>query len=45
MSNFSGRFLERDHDHRHCVAEALDGATAICAERGARLTELRRRVL
>ena len=45
MSQFSGGFLERDHDHRHCVLEALDGAAVLCAERGARLTELRRRVL
>lgn len=45
MTHFSGGFLERDHDHRRCVLEALDGAAAICAERGARLTELRRRVL
>ena len=44
MSHFSGGFLERDHDHRHCVLEALDGAAVLCAERGARLTELRRRV-
>ena len=45
MGNFSGGFLERDHDHRHCVAEALDGAAVLCAGRGARLTALRRRVL
>ena len=45
MTHFSGGFLERDHDHRHCVLEALDGAAVLCAERGARLTELRRRVL
>lgn len=45
MSNFSGGFLERDHDHQHCVAAALEAAAVLCAERGARLTELRRRVL
>lgn len=33
------------HDHRRCVAEALDKAAALCASRGARLTELRRQVL
>ena len=45
MRNFSSGFLERDHDHQHCVAAALDGAAVFCAERGARLTALRRRVL
>ena len=45
MTQFSGEFLEREHDHRHCVLEALDGAAVLCAERGARLTKLRRRVL
>ena len=45
MSHFSGGFLERDHDHRHCVTSALDRAAALCAESGARLTKLRRRVL
>lgn len=34
-----------DHDHASCVEGALTAAEAICAERGARLTELRRRVL
>ena len=33
------------HDHRRCIAEALDAAERVCAGRGARLTELRRRVL
>ena len=33
------------HDHGTCVSEALDRAETICAERGARLTKLRRRVL
>lgn len=33
------------HDHAHCVADALTRADALCAERGARLTTLRRRVL
>lgn len=33
------------HDHAHCVADALTRADALCAERGARLTILRRRVL
>lgn len=33
------------HDHGRCVDAALDQARAICAARGVRLTELRRRVL
>ena len=41
----SGRFLSDEHDHRRCVANALDDAEAVCAERGARLTPVRRRVL
>ena len=38
-------FGAADHDHRRCVAEALDKAEALCRDRGARLTKLRRRVL
>ncbi len=33
------------HDHRHCIEQALDKAAVLCERRGARLTELRRRVL
>lgn len=33
------------HDHQRCIDDALDKAAALCAARGARLTELRRRVL
>jgi Fur family zinc uptake transcriptional regulator len=33
------------HDHAHCIAQALAQADAVCAERGARLTKNRRRVL
>ncbi|QCO01712.1 Fur family transcriptional regulator [Azospirillum argentinense] len=33
------------HDHAHCIADALTRADALCAERGARLTALRRQVL
>ena len=40
-----GRFLSEEHDHRHCMANALDGAKAVCTERGARLTPVRQRVL
>ena len=33
------------HDHHACIDRALAQADSICAERGARLTALRRRVL
>ncbi len=33
------------HDHQHCIREALTSAERVCAERGARLTPLRKRVL
>lgn len=38
-------FPQAGHDHGGCVAEALRVAEKVCAERGARLTKLRRRVL
>ncbi len=41
----SPALLEADHDHRHCVDNALAVATELCQRRGARLTVLRRRVL
>ena len=34
-----------DHDHAECVDDALLKAAELCARRGARLTDLRRRVL
>jgi Fur family zinc uptake transcriptional regulator len=37
--------LAPGHDHRRCVDDALGKAAALCARRGARLTDLRRRVL
>ena len=37
--------LQRGHDHRKCVSEAMAVADELCAKRGARMTELRRRVL
>jgi Fur family transcriptional regulator, zinc uptake regulator len=40
-----GAFARAKHDHHHCVEEALERADALCAARGARLTELRRAVL
>ena len=33
------------HDHSRCVSGALSAADAVCAQNGARLTALRRRVL
>ncbi len=38
-------FPRQDHDHDRCVAVALHRAERLCAERGVRLTELRRQVL
>jgi len=38
-------FPSNPHDHGACVAQALAAAEAECARRGARLTEVRRRVL
>jgi Fur family zinc uptake transcriptional regulator len=38
-------FKPRLHDHGRCVADALEVAEALCAERGVRLTPTRRRVL
>ncbi len=40
-----GRFHTDRHDHESCVETALDRAATLCAERGARLTDLRRDVL
>ena len=34
-----------DHDHGRCIANALSDAAQVCADRGARLTPLRGRVL
>ncbi|MDT0618812.1 transcriptional repressor [Salinisphaera sp. P385] len=38
-------FDARGHDHAACVNAALDHADRLCAERGLRLTPIRRRVL
>lgn len=40
-----GAFAKPGHDHRACARDMLARATRLCAERGARLTEMRRRVL
>ncbi len=39
------QFPASDHDHHACVASALSAAEAECRRRGARLTDIRRRVL
>jgi Fur family zinc uptake transcriptional regulator len=44
----TGAIAERagtEHDHSHCVGQAVDLATSLCARRGVRLTALRKRVL
>ena len=38
-------FKTASHDHETCIDTALDRAAQLCAERGARLTALRRQVL
>lgn len=38
-------FTGAEHDHAHCMAGALAAAEIVCRQRGARLTDLRRRVL
>ncbi len=45
FDNASASFAGPRHNHRACVKTALDTAARLCAERGARLTPLRRRVL
>ncbi len=38
-------FHDGGHEHQGCIADALSRAEAVCRQRGARLTPLRRRVL
>src|ERR1700746_2579031 len=45
LADSHGRFRTERHDHESCVDNALDRAATLCAERGARLTDLRRDVL
>jgi Fur family zinc uptake transcriptional regulator len=44
-SSRTGIFPHPHHDHARCTADALRTAEAVCAKRGARLTDIRRRVL
>lgn len=45
FSHVVSPFPRSDHSHARCRAQALSRAERACAERGARLTEIRRRVL
>ena len=45
VDNTAPAFAEHDHDHKACQGEALERAELICAERGVRLTDTRKRVL
>jgi len=38
-------FVAQDHNHDHCLSDALVRARNICMQRGARLTDLRQQVL
>jgi Fur family zinc uptake transcriptional regulator len=38
-------FRPKGHDHADCTSAALEAAERLCVRRGARLTEIRRRVL
>ena len=37
--------MAHSHDHSVCIANAVEEAERICAERGSRFTDLRRRIL
>lgn len=45
MAGMASSFRRPDHDHEHCVEEALSKAEDLCRARGARLTPIRRKVL
>lgn len=45
MNAQSTTFPLADHDHRHCVAKALQAAETLCEQQALRLTPMRRRVL
>jgi len=44
-STAASSFKAAGHDHQACVEQALERAAEVCARRGSRLTDLRRRVL
>lgn len=35
----------QDHNHQHCIQDALQRAQALCKDKGVRLTKIRQRVL
>lgn len=41
----ANRFPREEHDHGHCVEQAIETAEQICRDRGLRFTAQRRRVL
>ena len=41
----ANRFPREEHDHGHCVEQAIETAEQICKDRGLRFTAQRRRVL
>jgi Fur family zinc uptake transcriptional regulator len=43
--NLAGPPWSTRHDHRQCVDDAINAAAELCRRRGARLTDLRKRVL
>ena len=45
MRKYDQQFRSIGHDHTDCVKSALQCAEYVCAEKGVRLTDLRRRVL
>jgi Fur family zinc uptake transcriptional regulator len=45
MLKFDHEHVSIDHDHTDCVSDALQSAEYVCAQKGVRLTNLRRRVL
>jgi len=45
MTSRDKNFPGRNHDHEVCIESAFEQAEALCQERGARLTPLRKRVL
>ena len=45
MSSSIAPAFHCDHDHRHCIDQAMAQARSLCQQRGARLTPVRQRVL
>lgn len=45
MTNLDAPLAYQQHNHQHCIDDALSQAKALCRERGAQLTPLREQVL